>query len=65
MGPWFGLTFGIQAIPENVKAEMAAFFGNLNGTATICIVLAVIIAIDAGLVLLAQNRFKRSKLALD
>jgi ABC-2 type transport system permease protein len=65
VGPSFGLIFGIQAIPADVKSEIMASLGNLNMGTIISIAIGLILLIDVGLILLAQNRFKRSKLALD
>lgn len=57
--------YGIQALPENWKMAMTRVFMNANATQLIFIAMAVLVVIDAVLLVAAMARFKRSRLILD
>jgi ABC-2 type transport system permease protein len=65
MVPWFAVMFGIQVIPAEWKTNIMTVLGGLNFTGVLGLLEAVVVLVDAGLIVAAISQFKRAKLSLD
>lgn len=62
---WLPIILGPQLLPDNIKVQIANFFSNLDLAQAAIIAVVVLLVLDLLLILLANARFKRSRLILD
>lgn len=62
---WFIPMLGINVVPESIKMQMNKFLGTVNLVQLAVIGIILILVLSIGLILLAMQRFQRTRLILD
>ncbi len=65
LGLWLVPSIGFSVIPESVKMELSARLQSINFTAVGLAILAGLVVVDAVLLWVNLNRFRRARLILD